>query len=278
MHSAYAKEHDLVILDRLPVPALVAPHDGTFRLMVLDTETTGVDTAKDEIIELAYAIVEFNSEGELGSVVKIFDCLRQPELPILNSHIHGITDSDCLGQTIDWAEVASDVESCHLVAAHNAGFDRRIVERYCEAFISISWTCSYRDADYNKLGINSQKLDYLAFKAGFHFDAHRALMDVYATLEMIRRLSVFREMLLAAKTKSYVVYAAQAPFSAKEALKAEKYKPLYVNGKFKSWYTTVSEDKLNGTVTWLKNVIGCRKVPTLPITSKERYSVREEIV
>ena len=277
MHSAYAKEHDLVILDRLPVPEIVAPSQGMFRLMVLDTETTGVDTSKDELIELAYVIVEFNSAGELLNVVKTYEELRQPDLSILNSNVHGITDEDCLGKTIDWAVVAKDVESCHLITAHNAGFDRKIVERYCEAFIPVAWCCSYKDVDYSKLGINTQKLDYLAYKAGFHFNAHRALLDVLATLEVIKRLNIFKEMLLAAQSISYVVHAANAPFSAKDALKEDGYNALYVKGKFVSWYKIVSSDELDATLEWLTTKAGCRNTPFLAVSSKERYSVREDM-
>ena len=277
MHREYAKEHDLIILNRLPVPEVVAPSPGLFRFMILDTETTGVDTSKDDLIELAYVIVEFNSAGELLNLVKTYNELRQPDLPILNSNIHGITDEDCLGKTIDWAEVAEDVDSCHLIAAHNARFDRRIVERYCEAFIPVAWCCSYKDVDYSKLGITTQKLDYLAYKAGFHFTAHRALYDVLATLEVIKRLNVFEEMLEAAKTVSYVVYAANAPFNAKDTLKEAGYNALYVRGKFVNWYTIVGANELDSTLEWLKIKIGCRKPHFLEISSKERYSVREDL-
>ncbi len=267
----------LVILESLPVMTVQESRPDAYRLMILDTETTGVDTAKDEIIELAYVIVEFNAQGELGNVVTSFDQLRQPDLPILNSHIHGITDEDCLGQSIDWGEVAEDVRTCHLAVAHNSNFDRRMLERWCPEFMDVAWACSLKDVDFKKRGISSHKLEYLAYVARFHYSAHRALVDVQATLEVIIRLNLFPELLKAAKTVTYVVYAQGAPFSAKDELKENGYRPLYVNGKFKSWYTVVELDKLEFTVDWLKHVIGCRKVPTCEITSKERYSIREEI-
>jgi len=267
----------LVILEPLPELELHEPTQDAFRLMILDTETTGVDTDKDEIIELAYVIVEFNAQGILGNVIKSFDQLRQPELPILNSHIHGITDEDCLGQSIEWGSVAADVQTCHLAVAHNANFDRRILERWCPEFREIAWACTFKDVDYKKRGINSHKLEYLAFVARFHYSAHRALVDVLATLEVIKRLEAFEELVIAARSTTFVVYAQGAPFSAKDTLKDAGYRPLYVNGKFKSWYTTVTSELLDSTVDWLKRTIGCRTVPTKRLTSKERYSIREEI-
>lgn len=263
------------LIHKLQEPVVHAPSDGMKRVLILDTETTGVNTDTDEMIELGYVIVEFDTKGSLGNVVKIFNQLQQPTLPILNSNIHGIFDKDVLGQAIDFTEVSQDVLSVQLVVAHNSGFDRKIVERYIPEFKNVAWACTFKDIDWKARNISSAKLEFLAFKSDFFYEAHRASIDVFATLEVIKRYDIFIDLVKAAMSIQYIISAKGSPFSAKDALKARGYKPLYIAGKFISWYTQVIEADLEAEKRWLKKEAGCRATPTKAVSATDRYSSRE---
>ena len=129
--------NDIKVYHRLEEPEVHPPTPGMRRVAFLDTETTGVNTAEDEMIELGYVIMEFDDHGHLGNVISIYNELNQPVLPITNTNIHGISDDMVQGQVIDFDVVKADMEAVNLVVAHNSGFDRKIIERYCPVFETI---------------------------------------------------------------------------------------------------------------------------------------------
>ena len=55
--------------------------------------------------------------------------------------------------------------------AHNARFDRPFVENLLDDFSDIAWGCSIADIDWNKEGFEGVKLEYLAYKFGFFYEA-----------------------------------------------------------------------------------------------------------
>ena len=268
--------NDVKVYHRLEVPEVHPPTPGMRRVAFLDTETTGVNTAEDEMIELGYVIMEFDDHGHLGNVISIYNELNQPVLPITNTNIHGISDDMVQGQVIDFDVVKADMEAVNLIVAHNSGFDRKIIERYCPIFETIPWACSYKDVNWTEQGTKISKLEYLANMCQFFYDAHRAIIDVYAMVEIIRRLDIFKQLVLAAMKSQYILSAQGSPFSKKDLLKDRGYKPLYVAGKFVCWYTAVDEANLNVEKNWLLKDGGCRHVPVREVNSLDRYSIREE--
>lgn len=268
--------NDVKVYHRLQEPMVHPPTTGMRRVAFLDTETTGVNTAEDEMIELGYVIMEFDDKGSLGNVIKIYDELNQPVLPITNTNIHGISDDMVKGKAIDFEEVTADIEAVNLVVAHNSGFDRKVIERYCPVFETVPWACTYKDVNWTEHGTTVSKLEYLAYLTGFFYDAHRAVVDVHAMVEVIRRLGIFKQLVLAAMKSQYILSAQGSPFSKKDLLKDRGYKPLYVAGKFVCWYTSVDQAQLEEEKNWLLKDAGCRHVPVKEVNSLDRYSIREQ--
>nr|MCU0974123.1 exonuclease domain-containing protein [Burkholderiales bacterium] len=117
------------------------------------------------------------------------DGLEDPGGPIPpeSTAVHGITDEMVVGKRLDEAAIERLIDGVGVVIAHNAEFDRPFVERRLPGFAALPWACSLREVPWDEAGIGSAKLEYLAYRCGFFFDAHRAEVDCRALLEVLRR-------------------------------------------------------------------------------------------
>jgi hypothetical protein len=88
------------------------------------------------------------------------------------------------GTSIDPAEVEAFLGPAALIIAHNAGFDRRFLEKFCSAFTVLAWACSWAELPWAEEGFDSAKLAHLAAAFGFFHDGHRAVHDCHAGVEI----------------------------------------------------------------------------------------------
>ena len=258
---------------------------------ILDTETTGKDSAKDRVIELGFVTFEYDREtGDFLRAVDKFDELADPGIPIPPeaTKVNGITDEMVKGCQIDVPKVESLLADVDLVIAHNSEFDRKIVEAaFGELFVNKAWGCSRRQVDWAAQGIGSAKLDYIAFQNGFFYDAHRAVNDCLATLHMLTlpredgRTSL-QELLENAGKKTFHIWAVESPFHAKDLLKVRGYRwspGTDPNSPIKAWHKVVDEDKLVEEQDWLLHEVygpRNRNQPLVqPIDALTRFSSRE---
>ncbi|HVK41192.1 MAG TPA: 3'-5' exonuclease [Phenylobacterium sp.] len=254
------------------------------RGIFLDTETTGTDTRKDEIIELAMVPFDYDAEGRLCAVHEPFIALHQPSKPIPAevTKITGITDAMVEGQTIDPAQVAAFIAPAVIVIAHNAAFDRPIVERLTEAFKLKGWACSMSQIDWRGEGAEGTKLSHLASRCGFFFDGHRAENDCLAGLEILARpladgRTALAHLLQAARAPTWRITATNSAFEQKDKLKARGYR---WNGDDvagpKAWYTDVAESDREAELLFLTQEIYGYDPGLTPrrITAFERFSER----
>ena len=232
------------------------------RGVVVDTETTGINSDKDAIIELGMVLFEYDEEtGQAFRVLASFDQLEDPGFPIPpeSMAVHGITDEMVAGRRIDNASVAKFLEGVTLVVAHNAKFDRVFLEKRLPVFESLPWGCSLAEVNWSGEGIGSAKLDYIAYQYGFFYEAHRAEVDCYALLEILQRPLpksgdlVLKSILSSMTQKSYQLYATGSPFETKDVLKARGYR---WDADKKCWHTTVAgDDAIKAEVAWLKSSV-----------------------
>jgi DNA polymerase-3 subunit epsilon len=250
----------------------------------LDVETTGKDAAREEIIELAMVPFQYDAEGRLCAVGTPFVELREPSKPISEeiTRITGITNEMVAGKSIDPTRVAAFIEPAVIIAAHNAQFDRRFTERFCEAFQHKGWACSMSQVDWAGEGFEGTKLSYLASQCGFFFDGHRAENDCLAGLEILARplssgKTALAHMLDAARAPTWRIAAERAPFDFKDRLKARGYR---WNGEEalapKAWYIDVAETDREAELQYLRTEIYGGEVHLAPrrITAFERFSER----
>lgn len=229
------------------------------RVVVLDTETTGLDHAKDKIMELALLRVDVDlATGLPVGTLQVYDQLEDPGMPIPREvqELTGITNAMVQGQRLDEERIASLLDGIDLVIAHNAGFDRPFCEARLPQFRHLRWACSFADIAWKEQGKRSAKLESLALGMGWFYDAHRAEMDCHALLAILTaRLpqvphTGLAHLLEQAGKPSFRLLATNAPFDAKDKLKARGYR---WSAEQKVWHTRVGDsESLQLEFDWLK--------------------------
>ena len=147
---------------------------GCRRVLVLDTETTGLAHQSDKIIELAMLLVDVDvASGLPFGPVALFEGFEDPGMPIPAEaqQVTGISDDMVRGHRLDDPQVEAMVSRADLVVAHNAGFDRPFVEARFPCFAGKAWACSFADIDWKAAGASSSKLSALAQDHGWFYDA-----------------------------------------------------------------------------------------------------------
>lgn len=166
-------------------------------ILVLDTETTGMDAATDQVIELAGVSLDTQTYAPRQA----WAALVRPTIPVPPeaSAVHHLTDDsfEHAFSTLPWAwqymvnAITEGVEPDVLVA-HNAAFDRGFLD--AQAGGGARWICTWRCALHlfpDAPGYGNQTLRYyLGLKpdipAGLF--PHQALYDTVVTAELIREM------------------------------------------------------------------------------------------
>jgi DNA polymerase-3 subunit epsilon len=238
--------------------------DFPLRGVIVDTETTGLNARKDEIIEIGIVAFSFDKAGNIGNVTGVYGGLQQPSIaiPADITRLTGITDAMVAGQTIDIARVQALIESADLIIAHNAGFDRPFCETFSPAFAPKAWACSVSEVDWSARGFEGTKLGYLIGQAGYFHDGHRAVDDCFALLEVLAKggpvqgNTPFAELFAASQRSRVRIFAEHSPFEMKDHLKARGYRwSDGSDGRPKSWWVEVADDMLDDELRSLRTDI-----------------------
>ena len=258
---------DYRVLRRFVPPERYHQGDGspTARGLVVDVETTGLDSARDKIIEFCGVPFEFEKESgrvlDVGAAVSFLEDPGRP-IPAEVTRLTGISDEMVAGKAIDESAVASLVADVGLVIAHNAGFDRPFVDRRLTAFRDKAWACSQREVPWKALGASSGALEFLMLKrCGLFFDGHRADADCQAVLRLLQEpfddgTLPMQRLLESARTTTFRVWALNSPFDTKDALKQRRYRWSPGDGKApKAWYKELGADEVEAEQEWLRREV-----------------------
>ncbi|MBP3213671.1 MAG: 3'-5' exonuclease [Bacteroidaceae bacterium] len=157
-------------------------------IIFFDLETTGVDVAKDRIVELCYIKVFPNGNEEAKSM-RINPCMRIPKHA---SEVHGIYDED-VKDCPTFKDIAPDLyqtfQGCDLAGFNSNKFD---IPLLCEEFLRLGMdfdVATRRCIDVQNI---YHKLERRTLVAAYKFycnkdleNAHSALADTRATLEVL---------------------------------------------------------------------------------------------
>lgn len=287
MAEELAKSADYRVLRRLlPRTTFVSSgNQNTKTAILLDVETTGLDERNDEVIELGMVKFDYLPDGRITGIKDAFSSFNEPigTIPLEVTALTGITDEMVAGHRIDETAVSLFVDGAVIVIAHNASFDRKFAERYWPIFQRKAWGCSATEVDWRKHGFEGSRLGYLLNGTGYFHQAHRAVDDCHALLEILAfelptagspALAVLLER---ARKKTMRVWAEQSPFELKDTLKRRGYRWCDgSDGRPRSWYVDVDESKLTEEIAFLKAEIYLRDIEPRSqiLTAFDRFSVR----
>ncbi|MDA9406209.1 3'-5' exonuclease [Bradyrhizobium sp. CCBAU 45384] len=285
MAEALSRSPDYRILRRLVARPRCMPTvgQGVRTGILLDTETTGLDHAKDEIIELGMVKFDYTQDGRIVGVRDSFSAFNEPSAPISAevTALTGITNEMVAGHKFDNAAVAAFVESGVITIAHNSGFDRKFAERYWPVFEHKAWGCSMSEIEWRKHGFAGSQLGYLLNGAGYFHQAHRAVDDCHALLEVLAfELQTTGSPALAllletARKPTMRVWAEQTAFELKDSLKRRGYRwNDGSDGRPKSWFIDVDETALDDEIAFLRTYMQDVDPTVQRLTAFTRFSCR----
>lgn len=251
--------------------------------VLIDTETTGLDHATDQVIEVGAVAFTYSDDGVLGDVVGVFSGLQQPsiQIPAEITRITGITNEMVQGQSLDLEALKHMVEPADLIIAHNARFDRPFCEKLSPVFVTKAWACSVAEIQWAAFGFEGSKLGYLVGQAGLFHNGHRATDDCHALLEVLARPAggantvPFSELLKSSRKSRIRIYAENSPFDLKDHLKKRGYR--WSDGsdaRPKAWWIEVDESDYESELHYLQTEIYRWKDAeplSVKLTAVERY-------
>jgi DNA polymerase-3 subunit epsilon len=260
----------------------------TATALFVDVETTGLRVDADPLIELA--MVPFTYRKDTGLICGMGAPLvgvEDPDRPVppAVTALTGLTDEAVRGRRIDDEAVGALLASATLVVAHNAAFDRRVLERRFPMFAGVCWACSRDDVPWADHGVRGTKLDYLLLeRCGVYFDAHRAEADCLAALHLLSAPFAcgtlpFQLLLASARRIRFRVWAVDTPIAVKDCLKERGYRwPGDAGAQPRTWYRDCSSpEEAAAERAWLAEH-AYRRTPARSVvqrlTARDRYSVR----
>lgn len=158
-------------------------------IIFFDLETTGLDIAKDRIVELCYIRVEPNGNEEARSM-RINPEMHIPEVA---SSVHGITDDDvkdCPTFADVAPQLAATFEGCDLAGFNSNRFDLPLL---AEEFMKTGVNIDLNHVQAIDVQNIYHKLEKRTLAAAYKFycgrdleNAHSALADTQATYEVLQ--------------------------------------------------------------------------------------------
>jgi len=233
--------------------------------LIVDVETTGLDTGPDgdEIIELGLLKFAYTAGGVVLGVLSQHTSFHEPRhaIPALVTRLTGITADMVRGKRVDVAAIEAFAADVDIVIAHNAGFDRRFLERACPEFATLPWACSQTQVKWFEEGIEGTKLCYLAYHNRFYYDGHRAIDDCFALLEILEHplpesgQTPLAQLLEAVRRPNLRVYALGLPYELKDRVRARGYRwSSGADGRPRAWHRDVTGDEVEAELRFLDDL------------------------
>jgi len=277
----FSKEYRLI--KRYEKPAFYHPDDGTLKRIgiFLDVETTGLFVPQDKIIELGLVVFEYDDDGRLFRILEEFNQYQDPgrAIPPEITELTGITDAMVSGKQLDEQKVFSYLNQADLIIAHQAAFDRAHLEALWDDLPVKPWACSLQEVPWRQEGLESPKLEYLAYRYGFFYEGHRASLDCLAGIHLLSQTlprsqeRVLKALLDKSQALSFRLWALGAPIAQKDILRGRQYR-WGSDGKYRAWFIELPAKKLlSECQTLWQDIYGYdASLPIEIIEAKNRFS------
>lgn len=205
-------------------------------ILILDTETSGIDPAEHHVLEIAAILYSMEHQCVLQQISTLIPGSRadNPAQFVNNIPIAAVNDTPqelahYLCQTINyWGEITE------YVVAHNAPFDRQWFKDHpiFAALHDQPWLCTCFDFTWPQQHKQGQKLIDLALAHGIGVSsAHRALTDCQLIAALFDRMEDLPGLIAQAATPKVLVRA-DVSFNDKQLAKDAGFR---WDGKTKQW-------------------------------------------
>jgi DNA polymerase-3 subunit epsilon len=165
------------------------------RLLIVDTETTGLDPQRDRCIELGAVLFDLPRRSVLSQVSLLLPCEQNAAQAVNGIDPELTQQPQPWQQGLQWFEAL--LASADLVVAHNAAFDRQWFGRAPLPAIDQPWLCTMEDirwpADRN-LRTNPSVRDLALAYSVPVWAAHRALTDCIYLAQVFERCSDLEQL------------------------------------------------------------------------------------
>lgn len=196
---------------------------------IVDTETSGIDPATGELLEVAYAV--YSLEHGLADAGSRLVEAKANEASGVNGISLDLVVAHGYPRTSvrEWLEVQTN--GADTIVAHNADFDRQWLPELHDR----PWICTCNDVTWPE-PVQSRALTAVALAHGVGVvDAHRALTDVMTIVRLfdaLRKRGVDVAELLAAGLRPKATFRALVSYDDREKAKAAGFR---WEGATKSW-------------------------------------------
>ena len=123
------------------------------RILIFDTETSGLDPQWNVILQLSYQIVDSDSWATIKTVNHFFSWPEDKTRVSMEAiNVNGLTEEVLTSKQLSnrksaLEEFVTDKDSCNLLVAHNIEFDKKFILSACREegvkFASSGWSQSY---------------------------------------------------------------------------------------------------------------------------------------
>jgi DNA polymerase-3 subunit epsilon len=166
------------------------------RLLILDTETTGLDPQRDRCIELGAVLFDVPRRSVLSQVSFLLPCEQDPAQAVNGIDPVLTQQPQPWQQGLQWFEAL--LAAADVVVAHNAAFDRQWFGMAPLPAIDKPWLCSMDDIRWpaeRQLRSNPSVRDLALAYSVPVWAAHRALTDCIYLAQVFERCSDLEQLL-----------------------------------------------------------------------------------
>jgi DNA polymerase III subunit epsilon len=263
--QALDTDPDYRVLRRLPTvneiwcrSSLVPEQASSTKIAVIDTETTGLNSSRHKLIELAMVKMTVDDVvGDLLDITPPMSWLEDPNEPLSLKieRLTSLTDSDVAGQSFPVATIFEAFDDIDIIVAHNARFDAGFLAKRFPS-LGHPWACSAKDINWPELGFEGGRGVGALLNSARYFvsQAHRAGPDAWSTACLLAMPApdgrcIASHLLQAARRTTSRLYAIGAPYCAKDDLRAADYRWCSTR---RAWWTEGDSERIGNEAVWLK--------------------------
>ena len=178
------------------------------KILIVDTETTGLDENSEEVIEIGCILFHVSSKSVLSQASFLLP-VNENKAEYINGIPQEVSNiSQPWEKGLDF--FLSLVDSCDLIVAHNAEFDKKWFGKGKLPHLSKKWLCSLEDINWSfKKSLKSRpSVSDLALSFEIPvWNLHRALSDCYYLSEVFKKCENLEDLLMKAKEPRYLYKA-----------------------------------------------------------------------